>query len=173
MPNPELLRDWHPLDQTPAPEYIPPIWIGPHVGLRLVEGFRVLQRVRMNGRPRQFGSFWPAHEREFSDLASYADDERWKADQRAEVSYRWANVVPSSIEIEAMERVIVWPARYLANAPQLLRTVGIAAVMKARHKPLAAVAKRLDMPGRLCRRWYHEGLDVIAAGLRRDELRVF
>jgi hypothetical protein len=31
MPDPELLREWHPLDHTPAPEFIPPMFDGPHV----------------------------------------------------------------------------------------------------------------------------------------------
>jgi hypothetical protein len=38
---------------------------------------------------------------------------------------------------------------------------------------ITAAAHKLGLPGRLCRRWYHEGLDVIAAGLIRDEVRVF
>jgi hypothetical protein len=173
MADPELLREWHPLDHKPAPEYIPPCWIGPHVGVRLVEGFRVLQRLQMNGHPRAFGNGWPAYQREFTDLVQYADDEEWKADRRAEVRHSWAHVVPSSIEIELMERVIVWPARYLAGTPQLLRTVGVGVVMKARHRSLRAVARRLNTPGRLCRRWFHEGLDLIARGLIRDEVRVF
>ena len=37
MPDPELLREWHPLDNTAAPEYVPPQWDGPHVGKRFAE----------------------------------------------------------------------------------------------------------------------------------------
>jgi hypothetical protein len=149
------------------------VWIGPHVAVRLVEAFRVLQRLQMNGHPREFGSSWPTYEREFTDLAKYTDQEEWKADRRQEIWYRWARSIPSAEEIGRMETAIVWPARYLASTPQLLRTVGVAVVMKARHRSLRAVAKRLDVPGRLCRRWYHEGLDQIAAGLLCDGVRVF
>ena len=35
------------------------------------------------------------------------------------------------------------------------------------------VAGNLRLPGRLCRRWNRDGLDMIAAGLRRDVVAVF
>jgi hypothetical protein len=34
-------------------------------------------------------------------------------------------------------------------------------------------AHRLRIPKRLARRWNNEGLDTIAAGLRRDDVTVF
>jgi hypothetical protein len=49
----ELLREWHPLDHTPAPEYIPPYWDCPHVGKRLAEALRTLRyRERVSVGPR-------------------------------------------------------------------------------------------------------------------------
>ena len=80
---------------------------------------------------------------------------------------------PSSIEIARMETVIVWPARYLGHVPQLLRSVQAVALARARDRDIAYAARRLALPGRLARRWNGEGLDPIAAGLRRDAVAVF
>jgi hypothetical protein len=35
-------ESWHPLDGVPPPEYVPPAWDGPHVGLRLCDAFKTL-----------------------------------------------------------------------------------------------------------------------------------
>jgi hypothetical protein len=51
MPDPDLLREWHPLDHTSAPEYIPPQWDSPHVGKRLAEALRTLRHMPVNGYP--------------------------------------------------------------------------------------------------------------------------
>jgi hypothetical protein len=55
MPDPELLREWHPLDHTPAPEYIPPKWDGPHVGKRLAEALRTV--IAISRTPRASSVF--------------------------------------------------------------------------------------------------------------------
>jgi hypothetical protein len=72
-----------------------------------------------------------------------------------------------------METAIVWPGRYLSHAPQLLRTVRAVALSRARDRDIAHAARKLGLPGRLARRWNCEGLDLIAAGLRRDAVAVF
>jgi hypothetical protein len=105
--------EWSPLDGVPPPEYVPPHWLGFHVGLRLVEGLRVLQRVPMSRGPQIFGNSWPAAATTYEDLAGYADDEDWKTERRAELHFAWQKVRPSSIEIAHMEAVISWPFHYL------------------------------------------------------------
>ena len=72
-----------------------------------------------------------------------------------------------------MEAAIVWPARYLGHVPQLLRTVQAVALACARDRDIALAARKLALPGRLARRWNYEGLELIAAGLRRDAVPVF
>jgi hypothetical protein len=101
MPDPELLREWHPLDHTPAPEYIPPRWDGPHVGKHLAEALRTLRHMPINGYPAGFNNSWPAILHEYSDRAAYEDDPVWKAERAAESS--WTKPRPSSIEITRME----------------------------------------------------------------------
>jgi hypothetical protein len=171
MPDPELLRKWHPLDHTPAPDYIPPQWDGPHVGKRLTDALRTLRYMPVNGCPAGFINSWPAILHEYSDRAAYEDDPVWKAERAA--GSNWTKPRPSSIEIARMEMAIVWPARYLSHVPQLLRTVQTVAFARSRDRDIAQAARKLGLPGRLARRWNCEGLDLIAAGLRRDAVAVF
>jgi hypothetical protein len=59
----------------------------------------------------------------------------------------------SSIEIARMERTIAWPAHYLKDVSQVLRTVQLAAFGRARHRDLHWVARKLELSGRLVHRW--------------------
>jgi hypothetical protein len=72
-----------------------------------------------------------------------------------------------------METTIVWPARYLGHVPQLLCTVQAVALSRGRDRDIAHAARKLGLPGRLARRWNNEGLNLIAAGLRRDAVVLF
>jgi hypothetical protein len=87
MPDPELLREWHPLDHTPAPEYIPRYWDGPHVGKRLAEALRTLRHMPINGYPAGFTNSWPAILHEYSDRTAHEDDPVWKAERAAESNW--------------------------------------------------------------------------------------
>jgi hypothetical protein len=167
-----LLTDWHPLDHRPAPEYIPPAWDGPHVGKRLVEGLRTLMLMPMPRGPRASGSHWPAYAHDWADLLAQqeADAEQKQRDQR---EANRARLRPSSVEIMRMEQAIVWPARYLREFPQLLRTVQAVAAGRARDRDMEHAARRLRLPGRVVRRWNGEGLDLIARGLVGDRVRIF
>jgi hypothetical protein len=78
MPDPELLREWHPLDHTPAPEYVPLAWDGRHVGKRLAEGLRTLRYMPVNGVSAGFVNAWPTILHEYSDRTAYEDDPIWK-----------------------------------------------------------------------------------------------
>jgi hypothetical protein len=172
MPDPELLRDWHPLNHTPLPEYIPPQWDGPHVGKRLSEALRTLRYIPINSYPRAFGNSWPKYQIEWSDALAQleADEAQQEQDARAK---NWTRIIPSATEIARMETAIVWPASYLGHLPQLLRTVQAVAVARSRERDIAHAARKLGLPGRLARRWNCEGLDLIAAGLRRDAVAAF
>jgi hypothetical protein len=172
MPDPELLREWHPLDHTPAPEYIPPHWIGTHVGKRLAEALRTLRYIPINGHPKPFGNSWPTYQIEWSDALAQLEADEAQQEQEARAK-NWTRIIPSAAEIARMETVVVWPARYLGHLPQLLRTVQAVAVARSRERDIAHAARKLALPGRLARRWNREGLDLIAAGLRRDSVPVF
>ena len=172
MQHTELIRDWHPLDHTPAPEYVPPFWTGLHGAVRLVEGLRTLALLPTQRGPREYGNHWPDWMYEWEDLLAQQEIEQEEKD-RANRKQNRTRLSPSSVEIARMEQTITWPARYLKDVPQLLRVVQLAALACARHRDLRWVASRLRLPGRLVRKWNTQGLDAIALGLIRDRVPVF
>ena len=172
MQHTELFRDWHPLDHTPPPEYVPPFWTGPHVGVRLVEGLRTLALLPTRRGPREYGNHWPDWIYEWEDLLAQQEIEQEEKD-RANRKQNWTRLSPSSIEIGRMEQTIAWPARYLRGVPQLLRTIQLVSLSRSRHRDMEWAARRLRLPRRLVRRWNGEGLDKIALGLIRDRVTIF
>lgn len=62
---------WNPLDPC-EPDPLPAVWNGPHVGLRLCEGFRTLRLLPMTGYGQALKSYWPAVRVEFEDLPGAA-----------------------------------------------------------------------------------------------------
>jgi hypothetical protein len=163
---------WHPLSGQPAPIYVPPYWTGPHVGLRLIEGLRTLRLMPKVSGPQQFGNSWPAWSFDWADLLAQQEREQEER-QREERAQNRTRVRASSTEIAQMEAAIAWPMSYLAAFPQLLRTVQVCALVRSNHRDLEHAARKLGLPGRLCRRWNREGLDTIARGLRADRFPVF
>jgi hypothetical protein len=168
----EVLETWHPLDNVPAPEYIPPTWDGPHVGKRLVDGLRTLMLMPRVRGPQAFGNGWPKYTHDWADLLDQqeADAEQKQRDQREANRIR---VRPSSVEIAHMEQSICWPARYLRSWPQLVRAVQAVAVARSRDRDMDHAARRLRLPGRVVRKWNGEGLAMIAHGLVADRVRIF
>jgi hypothetical protein len=165
--------EWHPLDGVPAPEYIPPNWDGPHVGRRLIEGFRTLARTPMSGAPSSIGSAWPAYQREFSEFyAALVGDERAEHATVAAERNR-VRLMPSAVEITRMELAIGWPARYLRDRPQLSMLVQTVARLRALDWPLENIARKMKHGPAHVRRCNRAGLDIIAVGLRRDAAPVF
>jgi hypothetical protein len=170
--SPDEVIEWHPLSGKPAPEYIPPRWDGPHVGKRLAEAMRTLRHMPINGVPAGFVASWPEYSVEWEDRLAQAGSDQEQQRQEAAVR-NWTKTIPSSLEISRMEISISWPARYLSELPQLLRTVGAVAGAKSRGQNIAAAERKLRLPGRIARKWNNEGLDMIAAGLQRDAVRIF
>ena len=168
----DLDDTWHPLDGSKAPEYVPPTWDGPHAGKRLVEGLRTLKLMPTTRGPCAFGNSWPAYAWDWADLlAQQESEEEQKVANRSERN--WSRLRPSSVEIMRMEQSICWPARYCREFPQLVRAVQAVALARMRDCDSDAAARRLRLPGRVVRRWNHDGLNLIARGLRRDKVRIF
>jgi hypothetical protein len=168
----ELIHDWHPLDNRPPPDYIPPAWDGPHVGKRLAEGLRTLRLMPTANGPREFGNDWPDWCYDWEDQLAQAEQEQAEQERAHKIANR-TRVLPSSVEIAHMEASIAWPARYLKDVPQLLAVVQSVAFLRARHRDMQQAARKLSLPGRLVRRWNREGLDQIAIGLTCDGVRIF
>lgn len=161
------------LEYRTAAEYVPPVWIGPHVGWRLVGAFKTLARMPI-GRsgPSGHSGFWPAYEHEWGDLLAQRQAEASDLELQQHLSNR-SRVLPSSREVSQMEQVIGWPARYLRARPIIMRVVQRVAAYRSRDLDNEAIARRMDMTAHQLRRRNQDGLDVIAMGLRRDRVAVF
>ncbi|WP_065755229.1 DUF6362 family protein [Bradyrhizobium paxllaeri] len=159
---------WNPLECSgPAPEYIPPAWDGPHVGLRLVQAFSTLARLPGLIIPG-YGAAWPEYAYEFGDLT---DHDQYDRERDAAVQNR-TRLMPDAGAISRMEAAIVWPARYV-NDTAMRRIVQRVAMLRAREVPLHAIARRLKRSAKGVRNENRKGLDTIAAGLRRDDCPIF
>jgi hypothetical protein len=166
-----ILEDWHPLANTPAPEYVPTRWDGPQVGKGLTEAFRILSRLPMNGHPRAFGTAWPECAREWSDELAILTSEISDLEATARAQNR-VRIMPSASEISRMEAAIGWPTRYLTTRPILSRTVQLVALWRSRERELNWIARKMRLGVHTVRARNRTGLDLIAAGLHRDGVPV-
>ena len=165
------VENWHPLDGVPAPEYIPKNWDGPHVGRRLIEGFRTLARTPMRQAAGFRPTSWPLYRQEVSEyFAALVDAENPIA---AAAERNRARLAPSAVEITRMELVIGWPARYLGDQPELAIIVQVVARYRALDWPLEDIARKLRRAPPLVRRCNRLGLDTIASGLVREAIAIF
>jgi hypothetical protein len=153
----------------PPPEYIPEVWIGPHVGLRLVEAFKTLALMPFK-KPNTGKGFWPATTIErFDENARQQSDIELK-EERQEAHNR-ARVMPSRQDVGRMEIAISWAGHYLT--PEQSKLVQTIASLRARDCDIEMVARRLRLDERRMRRDNRVALDLIATGLRIDKVEVF
>jgi hypothetical protein len=138
----------------------------------LVEALRTLRLLPTSNGPRVFGNTWPTWTYTWEDQLAQQEMEKDEREQIARVQNR-TKLRPSSVEIAHMEAAIGWPGRYLVELPQLIRIVQVVTLGRSRFRDMDWSARRLNLPGRLVRRWHREGVDLIAAGLRRDAVRIF
>jgi hypothetical protein len=105
----ELIRDWHPLDGRPAPEFIPSRRDGVLVGQRLIEALRVLA---------------PAQERVCAGIRQHLARTTLKIRSAGWHPPRTGLIPecpplqmmkprPSWVEIQHMEAGIIWPGRFI------------------------------------------------------------
>ncbi len=163
---------WNPLDGAPALEYVPDVWIGPHVGLRLVEAFKTLALLPATRGPAGFENAWPIYVHDWIDLLAQESSDTEAKEQRAAVENR-VRLQPSALDVSRMELAIAWPGQYLRDRPLILRIVQRVAMLRARGRDLSQIARRMKQPATYVRRCNRDGLDAIAVGLRRNRLPVF
>jgi hypothetical protein len=162
--------DWHPLDGTPAPEYVPEHWTGPHVGLRLVQAFKTLANMPDPGSGSSHG-FWPVYFYEWDDLLAQEERDAQSKTDAASALNR-AKIKPSAQDVSRMEQAISWPGRYCLSVP-CARIVQRVAFYRSRDVDMHQLARRMKQEAKSLRKRNRVGLDIIAAGLRRDKVRVF
>ena len=167
---------WNPLEHVVAAEYVPPVWIGVHVGTRLVQAFKTLasQPMPSVGNP---GSAWPHYRFEWIDIN--AIELEWAAnpfcESACDARQQWSKRRnrASATEISRMYEAISWPARYLNHRPKAARIVNAVARQRARDVETDVIARRLGETPWHLRQVNRSGLDDIAAGLRAGQVPVF
>jgi hypothetical protein len=162
--------EWHPLDGTTAPEHIPDQWNGPHCGLRLVDAFKTLANLP-NSTSIGASGFWPSYLYEWEDLLAQRTADETAQEDDANARNR-ARTRPSAQQISHMELAISWAGRYVLDV-DIARTVQRVALARSRDLDMRHLAWKLKQNQDHLRHQNETGLDMIAAGLRRDEARVF
>ena len=167
---------WVPLEFIgAAPEYVPQSWDGPHCSVRLVQAFKTLASMPVANGPRFRSGSWPGAPMEWIDIV--AKEHEWLNDpeQQREAARQWARtrhrVTPA--EVGHMEAALSWPARYLSTRPLVMKLVQNVARFRSIGYESDKIARKLNKPPVTVRRINRAGLDVIAAGLRRDGAAVF
>ena len=167
---------WNPLESVgAAPEYIPPCWDGPHTSLRLIQAFKTLSAIPVANGPRFKSSWWPHAPMEWIDIKAKEHEYLNDLDQAREAARQWARTRhrASPEEISRMEAALSWPGRYLGHRPLASRLVQQVAWSRARGIETDKIPHRLHKPAVTVRQVNRNGLDAIAAGLRRDDVAVF
>jgi hypothetical protein len=167
---------WNPLESIgAAPEWIPPLWDGPHAGLRLIEAFKILARMPARRGPIFKSGYWPSAPMEWIDIVAKEHEYPNDLDQAREAALQWSRTRNrcSAEEVGRMEAAIAWPARYLNHRPLVMRVVQSVAQLRSIGHESDKIARRLHKPAATVRRTNRAGLDAIAAGLRRDGVAVF
>jgi hypothetical protein len=172
-----LFEDWHPLGLVAAAEYIPPEWTGPHVGVRFADAIRTLLKMPLGGfGPRGVKNCWPKFRWEWADLLAMLGDGGETIDLVRQERNR-VRIPPSSQDISRMERAIGWPSYLRGCDPYLGRAFNVVGLAAARDVSVEDIVRHGKHGGvRSATEWHKLSLraaDVIAAGLRSDQVVVF
>lgn len=106
-------------DTLDAPDVVPAVWTAEHVGRRLVEAMRTLDRLPRPKGPRAPGNHWPQHRLEWAD--QLAQSELPEAERRERAAARLSELAlrPSGAEIDRMDRALDWLRTLRARDPDL------------------------------------------------------
>ncbi|MGY3278154.1 hypothetical protein [Bradyrhizobium sp. S3.7.6] len=160
------------LDDEPAApaEELPPRWNGPHVGLRITEGFVTFRALPL-GAKGGAASAWPSYMYEWEDLlAQQAQGEL----ERTMKQQNRTHVSPSVREITRAIEVSYWPMKYLsASHPHLCEAVNALGKAHALERDAGWVTKKRGGFADTWRLRHDTGCDIIATRLIADRVPVF
>lgn len=164
----ELAADFFdPLADIPE---IPAVWSGPHVALRIVEGFATL-RLMPRGDRVGTRSAWPSYMHEFADLV--AQQEQGELERTMAIQNR-IRITPSAREVERALKATYWPTKYLyAKQPDLCESVNAVALAHALERDAGWVARKRGGHADTWRARHDRGCEIIAAALVKDRVPVF
>jgi hypothetical protein len=145
----------------------PPTWTADWVRVRLVEAYRIEQRLPGHVR-RKIVAPWPAHAYEFSDIVGWSDD----ASER--VLDKWAHTRGGvyASEMSRLEAAHEWLRVQLASyAAERMCLSGWAACIAYGHSVRALVVRKRWSRASFYRR-VDTGSIIIARALQREGVKV-
>ena len=127
------------VDASDAPH--PAAWTPDHVGQRLVEAMRTLDRLPRPKGPRAPGNHWPQHRLEWADKLAQA--ELPDAEKRERTASRLTELIrrPSGAEIDRMDRALDWLRDLREEAPDLALVATLWAWRLARRRSIRALCR--------------------------------
>ena len=133
-------------DHPDAPELdeavaLPPAWTPEHVGRRLVDAMRTLDRLPRPRGPRAPGNHWPQHRLELADELAQAELPDAERRERAGVRLGELALRPRGRDIDRMDRALEWLRLLRADNPELALIVTLWAHRLARGRSLRALCR--------------------------------
>jgi hypothetical protein len=150
---------------------LPPRWDGPHVGLRITEGFVTFRALPLKGYSTEARTAWPPYMYEFDDLV---EQHKQGELERTMQQQNRTHVSPSVSEITRAIEVCYWPAKYLSvRHPQFCEAVNAVALAHALDRDAGWVTRKRGGYADTWRTRHDHGCEIIAVELTRDRVSVF
>lgn len=161
-----------PFDPLDIVSDLPSQWSGPHVGLKLVEGFETLRAMPLGDHKSSAGSAWPSYMYEFDDLVEQQKQGELERTMRAQNRTR---VSPSVREITRAIEVCYWPTKYLykAHGEAICEAVNAVAFAHALGFDAGWVTRKRGGFADTWRMFHDHGCDLIAEQLIANRVTVF
>ena len=143
---------------------LPPAWTPDHVGRRLVEAMRTLDRLPRVKGPHQAGNHWPLHRVEWADKLAEAElpeaERRARAERRNSLALR-----PSGREIDRMDASLDWLRELRAADPGLALVTSLWALRAARRRSVRGLCRERGWAPATLYKLRGRALDHLAAAL--------
>lgn len=164
-----------PLDLAPPDDdasTLPARWTADHVGTRLVDAFRTLDRLPRPKGPRAPGNHWPRTRLEWADRLAQAElpaAERLERDAMANA----LALRPSGRDIDRMDRALDWLRDLRAVDPGLALVTSLWALRAARRRSLRALCREKGWAPGTFYKLRARTLEHLAGRLNADAVPVF
>ena len=162
-----------PLDLDLSQPLPPESWTSDHVGARIVEAFRTLDRLPRPKGPRQPGNHWVRTKLEWADQLAQAE---LPADERHEREARHLSALalrPSGHEIDRMDKALDWLRDLRAVDPGLALVTSLWALRSARRRSLRALCREKGWAPGTFYKLRARALDHLAATLNAGGVPMF
>lgn len=120
---------------------IPASWTPEHVGRRLVDAMRTLDRLPRPRGPRAPGNHWPQHRLEWADQLAQSELPETERRERAGARLNEIALRPSGAAIDRMDRSLEWLRDLRPQAPELALVATLWAHRLASGRSLRALCR--------------------------------